>query len=267
MKTKTGNIFFCLLLPTLAIAQNITVNGTPLEYPVGIQGAVELEFLTDVGEWYQVQISPDLDAWDNEGYSIKGTGGLVSTVVSTRQYGTAFYRVSDGALPENSAPWPVYTGIAPVSIDETYQIGLNPATAGYILKSTGSGWVAGPPNPTSSAVLNNMQPSLGINYIIALVGVFPSRSSIYDPTIAEIMMFGGNFAPRNWAFCNGLLLPISSYSALFSILGTAYGGDGITTFALPDLRGRVPVQPGTGPGLSTRNLGQQFGTETTTHNH
>ncbi|MGY5352330.1 phage tail protein [Wenyingzhuangia sp. IMCC45533] len=85
-----------------------------------------------------------------------------------------------------------------------------------------------------------------------------------DPFIAEIVMFGGNFAPRGWAFCSGQLLAISQYSALFSILGTTYGGDGRTTFALPDLRGRVPMNHGTGPGLSTRKLGQRGGVERVT---
>ena len=70
-----------------------------------------------------------------------------------------------------------------------------------------------------------------------------------DGTIGEIRMFAGNFAPRNWAFCAGQLLSISQNTALFSILGTTYGGNGQTTFGLPDLRGRVPVGAGTGPGL------------------
>ena len=83
-----------------------------------------------------------------------------------------------------------------------------------------------------------------------------------DPFIGLIVMFGGNFAPRGWALCDGQLLSISSNSALFSILGTTYGGDGRTTFGLPDLRGRVPMHPGTGPGLSPRTLGQKSGTET-----
>ncbi len=82
-----------------------------------------------------------------------------------------------------------------------------------------------------------------------------------EGTIGEIRMFAGNFAPRAWAFCNGQLLAISSNTALFSILGTTYGGDGRTTFALPDLRGRVPIHPGTGPGLSTKKLGQRGGVE------
>jgi len=85
-----------------------------------------------------------------------------------------------------------------------------------------------------------------------------------DPFIGEIIMFGGNFAPRGWAFCDGQLLAISSNSALFSILGTTYGGDGRTTFGLPDLRGRVAVGEGTGPGLSPRPLGQKIGSETNT---
>lgn len=82
--------------------------------------------------------------------------------------------------------------------------------------------------------------------------------------IGEIRMFGGNFAPRNWALCDGQLLSISSNTALFSILGTTYGGDGRTTFGLPDLRGRTPVHAGTGPGLSPKSLGEKGGAETVT---
>lgn len=82
--------------------------------------------------------------------------------------------------------------------------------------------------------------------------------------IGEIRWFAPNFAPKNWAYCNGQLLPISQNSALFSILGTTYGGDGRTTFALPDFRGRVAVGTGTGPGLPTIDLGEVQGAETTT---
>ncbi len=85
-----------------------------------------------------------------------------------------------------------------------------------------------------------------------------------DPFIGEIALFGGNFAPRGWAFCDGQLLPIAQNTALFSILGTTYGGDGRTTFGLPDLRGRVPMQPGNGPGLSPRRLGERAGVEEVT---
>lgn len=85
-----------------------------------------------------------------------------------------------------------------------------------------------------------------------------------EPFIAEIRIFPYNFAPRNWAFCNGQLLPISQNTALFSLIGTTYGGDGRTTTGLPNLQGRAPMHPGHGPGLSTRTLGENSGVETVT---
>ncbi|KZL12669.1 Phage Tail Collar Domain protein [Pseudovibrio axinellae] len=84
-----------------------------------------------------------------------------------------------------------------------------------------------------------------------------------EPFIAEIRIFAGNFAPRSWAFCNGQLLPIAQNTALFSLIGTTYGGDGRTTTALPNLQGRAPMHPGRGPGLTSRRLGQFAGAETT----
>lgn len=85
-----------------------------------------------------------------------------------------------------------------------------------------------------------------------------------DPLLGTIILFAGNFAPRGWAFCHGQILPIAQNTALFSILGTTYGGDGRTTFALPDLRGRVPVGQGQGPGLSPIQLGERGGSSTVT---
>ncbi|MEM6455611.1 MAG: tail fiber protein [Acidobacteriota bacterium] len=85
-----------------------------------------------------------------------------------------------------------------------------------------------------------------------------------EPFIAEIRIFAGNFAPRGWAFCNGQLLPISQNTALFSLIGTTYGGDGRSTTALPNLKGRAPMHPGRGPGLTSRRLGQRFGSEMVT---
>lgn len=87
-----------------------------------------------------------------------------------------------------------------------------------------------------------------------------------EPFIGEIRAFGFNFAPRGWAQCNGQLLPIAQNSALFSLLGTIYGGDGRSTFALPDLRGRVAMHEGHGPGLSDRRIGSKIGAESTTIN-
>jgi microcystin-dependent protein len=85
-----------------------------------------------------------------------------------------------------------------------------------------------------------------------------------DPTMAEIRLFAGNFAPLSWAFCNGALLSIAENSALFSLLGTTYGGDGQVTFGLPDFRGRAAIGTGTGAGLSTYELGQVSGSNSVT---
>lgn len=96
-----------------------------------------------------------------------------------------------------------------------------------------------------------------------------------NPFVAEIRIFAGNFAPTGWATCDGQLLPISQNTALFSLLGTTYGGDGKSTFALPNLQGSAPLQQGQGPGLSLRDLGEIGGEQTVTllptemplHNH
>ena len=96
-----------------------------------------------------------------------------------------------------------------------------------------------------------------------------------EPFIGQIQSFGFNFAPRNWAMCNGQLLSIAQNTALFSLLGTTYGGNGQTTFALPDLRGRTSLHQGQGPGLTNRTIGEVSGSETVTliitempmHNH
>ncbi len=123
----------------------------------------------------------------------------------------------------------------------------------------------------------NFQPYLCIDFIISLFGIFPSSELglTCDPFVAEIRIFPFNFAPKGWAWCDGQLLPLSQNTALFSLLGTTYGGDGKSTFALPDLEGRAPMHPGQGPGLSLHDLGEPGGSETVTllqseipsHNH
>src|SRR5919112_57377 len=85
-----------------------------------------------------------------------------------------------------------------------------------------------------------------------------------QPYVGEIRMFAGNFAPAGWTFCNGQILPISQNTALFSLLGTTYGGDGKSTFALPNMQGNAPMHPGQGPGLSLHDLGETGGSQTVT---
>lgn len=111
--------------------------------------------------------------------------------------------------------------------------------------------------------------------VILICLLFASKIEAQEGFIGEVKLFAGNFAPRGWAFCDGQLLPISQNTALFSIIGTIYGGDGRTTFALPDLRGRVAIGPRNGPGLSNYREGQKGGAQTNilnisqlaSHNH
>ena len=102
--------------------------------------------------------------------------------------------------------------------------------------------------------------------LFAILSLGKANAQQVETFLGEIRMFAGNFAPIGWAFCQGQLLPIAQNQALFSLLGTTYGGNGTTTFALPDLRGRVPVGFGQGPGLSNRVIGEQFGSELVTLN-
>jgi microcystin-dependent protein len=115
----------------------------------------------------------------------------------------------------------------------------------------------------SSLPIDNMQPSTALHYIIALNGVFPSQNSGSpdEPFLGQMALFAGNFAPSGWAFADGQLLPISQNTALFAILGTTYGGNGVSNFALPDLRGRDIIGSGQGPGLENFDLGEVVGTE------
>ncbi len=115
-----------------------------------------------------------------------------------------------------------------------------------------------------SQAFDNEQPTLALNYIVALTGLFPSDSGAFtssEPTLGEVILFAGNFPPRGFAFAHGQILSIASNSALFAIYGTQYGGDGETTFALPDLRGRSIIDEA--PDINSGQLGGTFGQETT----
>jgi microcystin-dependent protein len=114
----------------------------------------------------------------------------------------------------------------------------------HTVPGSGATEIAGADQP-----FNNMQPSLGLHYLIATQGIYPSPDdSLDDETfLGEVTLFAGDFAPRGWALAEGQLLPINQNQALFSLLGTNYGGDGQVTFALPDLRGRTAIHAGTGP--------------------
>jgi microcystin-dependent protein len=157
------------------------------------------------------------------------------------------------------------TATTPLSISSTNNIALNPGTAaGDLITWDGANWVNKQPATQHFTInVDNRQPSLVLNYCIALQGVFPSRSSS-SPFISEIELFAFSFAPKGFAMCNGQLLPINQNQALFSLIGTFYGGNGVNNFELPNLQGRVPIHMGTGAGLSSFVIGQAGGSDINT---
>ncbi|MDA8685750.1 tail fiber protein, partial [Robiginitalea sp.] len=136
---------------------------------------------------------------------------------------------------------------------------------GDLITFDGTNWVAKSAtlsNTGGSVLIDIRQPSLALHYQIALNGIYPYRSG-NDPYIGEIALYTWDWTVRGWATCQGQLMAISQNTALFSLLGTTYGGDGRTTFGLPDLRGRVAVGIRWGPGLSNYQIGQKWGSEGT----
>jgi microcystin-dependent protein len=157
------------------------------------------------------------------------------------------------------------TGKAPILVSSTNAISINPGTAvGDLITWDGTNWVNMLPAVQHfSLEASNLQPYLVGNYCIAVNGIFPSRSDA-EPFVSQIQLFGFNFAPVGWQLCNGQLLSIAQNTALFSLLGTTFGGNGTSTFGLPNLQGAVPMGMGHGTGLSPFVEGQTGGSTTIT---
>ena len=140
-------------------------------------------------------------------------------------------------------------------------IAFNPGTAlGDLISWDGVNWINKQRAPIHfSHNVSHMQPALAVNYCISLFGIYPTQND--QPFVGEIKIFGFNFDPLGWVYCNGQLLSIANNDVLFSLIGTTYGGDGQNTFAVPDLRGRLPIQRGSGAGLTPRIIGEKGGSE------
>jgi microcystin-dependent protein len=170
----------------------------------------------------------------------------------------------------NGSSWQVQTtanaltAMAPLSVTSN-TVSLNPGTlTGDLITWDGVNWVNTQPAVQHfDFVLDNHQPYLVINYCIAMFGIFPTQNDATEPYVGEIYAMGCNFAPVGFAMCNGALLSIAANTVLFDLIGTTYGGDGQTTFALPDLRGRVAIHQGNN-GTSTYAIGQTGGFENKT---
>ena len=172
----------------------------------------------------------------------------------------------DGAAFQTFVTQHAPAATAPLQLTAN-NLSFNAGTAaGDLLTWDGNNWVnAQPAGQHFSIMADNRQPWLTLNYCIALQGIFPSQNGP-EPYLGEIDLLGFNFAPQGWAFCNGQLLSIAENDALFILLGTTYGGDGVSTFGLPDLRGRTPLHMGSN-GVSSYILGDVTGQETKTFAH
>jgi microcystin-dependent protein len=191
--------------------------------------------------------------------------------LTTAETGMQVANASTGALEYwNGSAWQTYstgtppTALSPFSITAN-TLSLNPGTAaGDLLTWDGTNWInAQPAIQHFSFQVDNHQPYLAVNYCIAMFGIFPTQNDATEPYVGEIFIMGCNFAPVGFNQCNGALLSIAVNTVLFDLIGTTYGGDGITTFALPDLRGRIAIHQGNN-GTSTYVIGQNGGLETKT---
>jgi microcystin-dependent protein len=155
---------------------------------------------------------------------------------------------------------------SPLSVGATNQISINPGTStGDLITWDGNNWINMQPAVQHFSFNNveNRQSYLVLNYCIAMNGIFPARNDA-TPFVSQIQLFPFNFAPTGWALCNGQILAISQNTALFALVGTQFGGNGTSNFALPNLQSRIAVGMGQGPGLSPYNIGDSGGVESNT---
>jgi microcystin-dependent protein len=187
------------------------------------------------------------------------TGMLIADSASGQQW---LWSGSGFVSPAN------FSAKAPISVSATNQVSINAGTnTGDLITWDGTNWVNMQPAVQHfTYTLNNLQPYTVINYCIAMVGIFPSRNDAV-PFVSQIQAFPFNFAPTGWALCDGQLLAISTNTALFSLVGTIYGGNGTINFALPNLQGSIPIGLGQGPGLSNFTEGQTGGSATVIISH
>lgn len=179
--------------------------------------------------------------------------------------------IEAGAEVNVQHDWNAVSGDAMILNKPSFSPGIplpsSPATNSLYYYENGN-WVARSlliQNAGTNSPVSNVQPYLTLNYTIAVEGIYPSRND-YMAFIGEIVLYPYNFAPQGTMFCQGQMLSIAEYTALFSLVGTYYGGNGQTIFGLPDLRGRTAIHNGQGPGLPAINLAESGGTETFTLN-
>lgn len=266
-----------------AETQNVTTNANGLvSIEIGTGTLVSGNFTTidwSAGTYF---IKTETDPTGGTSYTISGTSQLMSvpyalhaktaqsitgTITETDPLYSA--SVAKKVTAADTTKWTTAFGWGNHAT-QSYVKNTSPTVSGNMMTYDGSNWiskkltlgVSGNVNPTP---IDNMQPYLVLNYCIALQGIYPSRNSA-EPYIGEIDLFPYNFAPYGYASCNGQIMSIAQNTALFSLLGTFYGGNGQTTFGLPNLAGRVAIGQGISGSayITNRQIGEMGGTETIT---
>lgn len=244
---------------------------------IGVGNAATGDFATI--DWSQGPffIKTEIDPQGGAAYAISSTAQLLSVPyalhANTAGSITGTLNETDPTFTQNfdltgaaSGDLLKYNGAKWVKETPQYVKNASETVSGDLMFYDGSNWVSKKLTPSvvgSNLPVSIMQPYLALNYCIAVQGVFPARD-VADPMIGTIVAFGFNFTPRYWLPCNGQLLSIAQNTALFALLGTIYGGDGRTTFGLPDLRGRAPIHYGQSTQGVTYDLGQAGGAPTIT---
>ncbi|QDT73550.1 phage tail protein [Lacipirellula limnantheis] len=242
-----------------------------LNYAVALTGNVPMPTAPQDPSWYgQVRLFAGSGApggfapADGQILPVSTNFGLLN-ILSNRYGGDG---IATLALPDLRGRTPIHVGAAGSGPTHAFAAtaGSEGVTMDYSIMPTHQHTLPAPAFATlprgEGQSYDNMQPSLTLNYIICIQGNLPSESlGAAEPFLGEVALFAGGFAPAGWALADGQLLPTNSFAGLFSVLGSAYGGDGVSTFALPDLRGRAIVGVGQGTGLTPRSRGDAFGAE------
>jgi microcystin-dependent protein len=253
---KTVGAMFEKARCSIFMAISLVLLSYVLQAQIGIGGAAASKSLLDLQSNTRALQVPRMTLAQLSAF----TSGMNATHKGMVVFDTDFNRL----VVWNGTAWVAYalTATAPLTINTvTNNVAINPGTAaGDLLSWNGANWVNISGNTYVKKNASNIQPTIVLNYCMAIEGIFPSMNS-QIPFLGEVQLFGFNFNPIGFVRCDGQLLPISEYDAVFALIGTIYGGDGQTTFAVPDLRGRTPIHQGTGPGLSPYVIGQQIGTE------
>ncbi|UEG49650.1 tail fiber protein [Ferruginibacter lapsinanis] len=241
--------FFSILCIAVCSAQNVGINQTSPLMPLHVSANDSAVLLLQNKQAFNTNISTSLYFSTGANY----TGAIRTIGQNTTDARLGLFTFATGLVSNLKERLSILdngnVGIGLINPSVKLEVAGTTKTTDLIITGSGLQYDVAKKGAGGNIVFEKGHKGLGLNYIISLYGIFPSSGSgspsYTQQIVGEVRLFAGTYAPAGWAFCNGQLLSIASNEALFNLVGTTYGGDGISTFALPDLRGAVPVGPGT----------------------